>query len=188
MVKRGVSGRLDLPGMRTRCPCWRTLSSLAAIALAAACGRDARVDDTGSADSVCTVSRVVDGDTIDCMGGIRIRLVGIDAPEGDQIPYGSRSKAALARRLPRGRIVRLERDREHFDRFGRTLAYLWLADTMVNEAMVRDGWAVTFFIPPNLRYRRRLQRAESAARNADAGLWEDWGFSCRPVDHRRGRC
>jgi endonuclease YncB( thermonuclease family) len=161
---------------------------LALIALAAACLRDARVDETGRADTWCTVLRVVDGDTIDCASGIRIRLVGIDAPEGDQIPYGNRSRAALAQRLPRGRVVRIERDREHFDPYGRTLAYLWVADTMVNEGMVRDGWAVSFFVPPNLRYRRRLERAESAARRDGAGLWADWGFSCRPVDHRRSRC
>jgi len=187
MVKRRLAGLLDFLAMRD-CLSGHAPWLVAVTTLALGCARDARLDESDRLDTLCTVLRIVDGDTIDCEGGIRIRLVGIDAPEGDQVPHGNRSRAALAERLPRGSVVRIERDRELFDTFGRKLAYLWSADTMVNEAMVRGGWAVTFFIPPNLRYRRRLVRAESAARNAGAGLWKDWGFTCRPVDHRRGRC
>jgi endonuclease YncB( thermonuclease family) len=165
------------------------IGSFAALAVTgSACGTDRHDDVAAGLDTVCTVRRVVDGDTIDCTSGIKIRLVGIDAPEGDQRPWGDRSRAALRRLVPEGRTVRIERDREFVDRFGRTLAYLWDADHMVNESMIRGGWAVTFFIPPNTRYRRRLRAAERAARDADAGLWADWGFTCRPVDHRARRC
>ena len=42
--------------------------------------------------------------------------------------------------------------------------------TLVNEAMVRRGWAVTYTVPPNVKYAQRLVRAQSEARASGAGL------------------
>lgn len=136
----------------------------------------------------CRVERVVDGDTFYCAGGPKVRLIGIDAPERDQGAPGSRSAAALRVRLPVGRGVRLERDVTLHDRYGRQLAYVWAGDTLVNEWMVRGGWAVVYTVPPNVKYVERLTAAQRAARESGAGLWATGGFGCLPSDHRRGRC
>ena len=77
--------------------------------------------------------RVVDGDTIDVeLGGHaeRVRLLGIDTPETDEPGkpvqcYGKEASAAhQAELLPAGTAVRLERDVEARDRYGRLLAYV----------------------------------------------------------------
>src|SRR5688500_12355316 len=103
-------------------------------------------------DRPCTVSRVVDGDTFYCADGLKVRLIGIDAPERGQGQAARESSAARRRRLPAGARVRLERDAGTRDRHGRTLAYVWVADELVNERLVREGWAFLLTVPPNVRY------------------------------------
>jgi micrococcal nuclease len=136
----------------------------------------------------CIVARVADGDTFRCLDGRRVRLIGIDSPESQQQPYGGRARNALLRWLPPGAGVRLEADVAPTDRYGRFLAYVWAGPTLVNEAMVRDGWAVLYTVPPNVKYVERLERAQNEARAGSTGLWAQGGFDCRPSDYRRNRC
>ena len=149
-----------------------------------ACSAPAR---TQTAQS-CTVAKVSDGDSIRCRDGARVRLIGIDAPELDQVPFGPRSRAALERRLPVGTVVTLEFDVQPRDQYGRLLAYVWRDDALVNEAQVAEGYAATLTVPPNVRMAERLRKALASARERNAGLWADDGFACRPEDHRRKRC
>jgi micrococcal nuclease len=90
--------------------------------------------------------------------------------------------------LPVGSRVRLEHDVGLSDRYGRVLAYAWTGSTLVNEAMVRDGWAVLYTVPPNVKYEERFRRAQNEARTRGAGLWAQKGFSCLPKDFRRKAC
>lgn len=136
----------------------------------------------------CTVTRIVDGDTFYCDDTLKVRLIGIDAPERGQGEPGAAAAAALRRLMPRGAVVRLERDVTLTDRYGRRLAYVWRGDTLVNEAMVRGGWAILYTVPPNVKYVDRLERAQRAARHARAGLWNTWRFVCPPASWRRRRC
>jgi micrococcal nuclease len=136
----------------------------------------------------CIVGRVADGDTFRCVDGRRVRLIGIDSPESQQQPYGARARSALLEMLPPGAAVRLETDVGPMDRYGRLLAYVWAGPTLVNEAMVRDGWAVLYTVPPNVKYVERLIRAQNEARALGAGLWSQSGFECLPNDFRRKRC
>lgn len=136
----------------------------------------------------CRVSRIVDGDTLDCEGVGRVRLIGMDTPERDQEPFGARSAAVLARWAPVGSDVLLERDVEAADRYGRALAYVWLDGVMLNWALVRAGYAVVYTFPPNVQYVERFQAAQDAARSEALGLWAVDGFACPPAEHRRRRC
>ncbi|MGH7517801.1 MAG: thermonuclease family protein [Gemmatimonadales bacterium] len=139
-------------------------------------------------DRPCTVSRVVDGDTFYCADGLKVRLIGIDAPERAQGRSGRESTAALRRLLPVGGRVQLERDVGLRDRHGRALAYVWRGDSLVNEALVRAGWAFLLTVPPNVKYVKRLERAQKNARAARAGLWREPGLACAPRDWRARRC
>jgi micrococcal nuclease len=136
----------------------------------------------------CTVERVGDGDTFSCRDGRKVRLLGIDTPELGQGEAGRQAHAALRRLLPRGTAVRLERDDAPRDRFGRELAYVWTGSRMVNESLVREGWAMLYTLPPNVKYAGRLERAQKEARAARAGLWASGGFECSPLGYRRREC
>jgi micrococcal nuclease len=136
----------------------------------------------------CQVSHVSDGDSFRCRDGRRVRLTGIDSPESVQQPFGARSQQALARWLPLGSAVDLELDVAPTDRYGRQLAYVWADTTLINEAMVREGWALLYTVPPNVKYAERLGAAQKEARTAGAGLWAEHGFDCPPSEFRRHRC
>jgi micrococcal nuclease len=140
------------------------------------------------ATAACVVQRVVDGDTIDCGKLGRVRLLGMDAPEQNQPPFGARSTAALARLLRPGSVVNLEQDIEERDRYGRLLAYVWTENGMANWRMVRDGWAVVLTYSPNVQFVDAFITAQQQARDEKRGLWASGGFACLPVDHRRHRC
>lgn len=136
----------------------------------------------------CIVGRVADGDSFRCVDGRRVRLIGIDSPESQQQPYGARARNALLKLLTAGAAVWLESDVAPLDRYGRLLAYVWIGPVLVNEAMVRDGWAVLHTVPPNVKYAERLTRAQKEARARGTGLWSQRGFECLPSDFRRKRC
>lgn len=129
---------------------------------------------------VARVERVVDGDTVEVTlstGRERIRLLGIDTPETVHPTkptecFGPEASARLAELAPVGAELRIERDVELRDRYGRLLAYLWSSDgTFINEALVADGFARTLPIDPNRAHRATLADAESTARQAGVGLW-----------------
>ncbi len=127
-----------------------------------------------------TVTRVVDGDTIEirpAINGIEdVRLIGVDTPEtvdpstGVQ-PYGPQASRFTTREFE-GEQVQLEFDQEREDQFGRLLAYVHLADgTLFNETLLRQGYAQLFIVPPNDKYEARFRAAQEEARDAERGLW-----------------
>ena len=136
----------------------------------------------------CTVSRISDGDTIECQGKIRVRLIGIDSPERDQEPFGTAATAGLASMLLVGSSVELEPDVESRDRYSRVLAYVWHEGRMINWLMVRYGWAVPIVLPPNVQYVDFFRQARDQARNEGRGLWSVDGFRCEPASFRAKRC
>ena len=122
------------------------------------------------------VTKVVDGDTLVLAGGIKVRVLGIDAPEmernGQPADFlAHKAKAALAE-LTLDRTVSLSYDRLRYDHYGRLLAYLWLPDhTLVNAELVRRGMARVYLISPNLRYQDDLLTAQQEAIEAQRGVW-----------------
>ena len=128
-----------------------------------------------------TVVAVIDGDTVDIdLGGRteRVRLLGIDTPEtvDPDRPVGCHGPEASALThslLPDGTAVRLERDEEARDRYGRLLAYVFRVDDglFVNEAILAAGEAEILSIAPNHAYAGRLAAVADAAAATGAGLW-----------------
>ena len=136
----------------------------------------------------CGLMRIRDADTIECRDLGPVRLIGIDAPEGDQEPFGTAATAGLAALVPAGATLQLESDAEARDRYRRMLAYVWLEGSMLNWLLVRQGWAVAYRYAPNVRYAEQFSAAEQRARDQRRGLWLVDGFACRPADHRARRC
>lgn len=145
---------------------------------------EARIGGTAT----CTVARVTDGDTFECVGGERVRLLLIDAPELDQGPFGPAARDSAAALLPAGAAARLEFDVEVRDRYERLLAHVYVDSTHVNHALVRRGMAVVSVYPPNVRHVETLRAAADSARAERVGLWSGSAFECLPADWRAGRC
>jgi micrococcal nuclease len=125
------------------------------------------------------VERVVDGDTfVAAVGGRRerVRIIGVDTPETvapnrPVEPYG-RQASDFAKKELTGQPVRLAGDAEPRDRYGRLLAYVWLADgTFWNALLAAEGYAQQLTIPPNVTYADLFRRLVAEARQHDRGLW-----------------
>ncbi len=125
-------------------------------------------------DRASLVLKVLDGDTLLLATGERVRLIGVDAPESVDLrrPVGRLGPAAAAfvRRLAEGRRVRLEFDRERRDRYGRTLAYVFVGDLDLNAELLRRGYARAYTRFPHRRSAEFLA-LEGQARAAGRGLW-----------------
>jgi len=127
---------------------------------------------------------VIDGDTLG-MGKQRFRLHGIDAPESGQTcnhaergtwRCGQQAALALADKIGRAHVTCRQTDK---DRYGRIVAVCALGSQVLNQWMVRSGWAVAY-----LKYSRDYAADETAAKQARIGIWS--GEFVSPSAWRRG--
>ena len=126
------------------------------------------------------VSRVVDGDTFvaenDNNEQLKVRLIGVDTPETVKPntpvqPYGKEASDYTKKHLT-NKDVYLEYDKEKEDRYGRTLAYVWLDDkTMYNEQLVKQGLAREKYYSPNGKYREAFEKSEDIAKEKKLNIW-----------------
>lgn len=127
-----------------------------------------------------TVDRVVDGDTFVARRDgrlLRVRLIGVDAPESVKPDspvecFGKESARFMRGLLPAGAAVRAgyEAGGER-DQFGRELWDVWLADgRFVQGVLVRAGMADARLYRPQREYAGLLAGLEAEARAAGKGL------------------
>lgn len=115
------------------------------------------------------VARVVDGDTVELEDGTRVRYIGIDTPEPGQCLGSEATQINIG--LVEKEKVKLELDIQKQDKYGRTLAYIWVGGTLVNEKLVRDGFAKVTTYPPDIKYVDRFLEAQKEAKEQNLGLW-----------------
>lgn len=174
--------------------------AVALVFLAAACSRPpVRLDVQAPATfhlepggyEVAEVTRAVDGDTIvvvisskvDGPGAgeaplgteQRVRLIGIDTPESvkpnSPVECFGKEAAAAAKVLLEGSEVRLVKDVEETDDFGRLLRYVYLGDESANARLVANGYAFSYTYPPNVRWSDLFAGLQHEAEANDRGLW-----------------
>jgi len=103
-----------------------------------------------------------------------VRLIGVDTPEvyGEVECYGPRASAFVERTVPLRSRVRYRLGVEERDRYGRALAYVWLADgRFLNRLLLVRGLAEPLTIAPNDEYEAEFARVSARARAAGRGLW-----------------
>ena len=170
------------------------------------------------ADETHKVTRVVDGDTIVVDGNVKVRLIGVDTPEhhpsnklrNDSFRSGKDVKTIIAlgkkstqftKRLIDGKRVRLEYGWERKDKYGRTLAYVYLpvicpeeiagyssfklvhgfdglhfqphdAEIFINKVIIQEGYGHAYTRFP-FKYMEEFRGYEKNAREQQVGLWAD---------------
>ncbi len=138
------------------------------------------------------LAQVVSGQTLEVLGMgdqpnliSQVRLLGIDAPDLQQRPWGDTAKERL-QALIKGDSVTLEFDVEGQDKFGRTLAYVWQDKVLLNEELVKEGQALFVGRSPNHKYDQRLERAQQWARIMGLGIWNpEKPMRFTPAEFRR---
>jgi micrococcal nuclease len=126
------------------------------------------------------VSRVIDGDTVELENGERVRLIGIDTPElydeRKPVMYFAQEASKFTKQMAEGKMVRLEFDENneylgHKDKYGRTLAYIYLEDgTFLNAEIIKQGYgfAYTKFL---FKYMEEFRKYQQEAMENEKGLW-----------------
>jgi micrococcal nuclease len=106
-------------------------------------------------------------------------LIGIDAPESrktfkKEVGYFGKEDKTYLTNLLSGKSVRLKYDLNHIDQYGRTLDYVYLKDgTFVNAELVKNGFAMTLTIPPNVKFADEFVKLQEEARENKLGLWKE---------------
>ncbi|OGT32948.1 MAG: hypothetical protein A2W28_01320 [Gammaproteobacteria bacterium RBG_16_51_14] len=133
------------------------------------------------------MKHVIDGDTVILSDQRRVRLIGIDTPEighdgRPSEPGAYQAREFLRKILAQNPSVRLIYDQEHFDRYNRTLAHLFLPDaTNVQAALLYEGMATPLTIPPNLQFTDCYQQKTGIAIQRRQGLWSLPQYQPMPV-------
>jgi micrococcal nuclease len=147
-------------------------------------------------DETVVVERVVDGDTLVVTGGDRIRLIGVDTPETHHPtrpaqPFGQEA-FEFTRRMTEGREVVLRFDPgEHKDRYGRTLAYVYVNGQFLNETLISVGLARALTnYPFSSQMKSRFRAAEAQAKAQKRGVWSlphsPFDVTSQPTGKRAG--
>ena len=131
---------------------------------------------------VAPIVKVIDGDTVDIkLDGHteRVRLIGVNTPETKHPTkpiecFGPEASAYITQLLPQGTKVRIERDIEARDRYGRMLLYLYRdSDNLfINLDLVARGYGTPMSIEPNTFHYNDFLHAAALAEAAKAGLWK----------------
>ena len=140
------------------------------------------------------VARVVSGQSLEVLGMESqpnlispVRLIGLDAPDIRQIPWGEDAKQFVESLIGgANQGVNLEFDLEAKDKFNRTLAYVWKDKLLLNEEVVKQGYALFVARSPNHKYDQRLEHAQQWARIMGKGIWNtDKPMRVTPGEFRR---
>jgi micrococcal nuclease len=149
-----------------------------ALSLLVSCSSGATTEN----EVLITVLKVIDGDTvdIDIKGNTeRVRLIGVNTPETKHPTkpiecFGPEASAYLTQLLPKGTHVRMERDIEARDRYGRMLLYLYREsdNLFINLDLVSHGYGTPMSIEPNTFHRNDFVHAAALAETTNVGLWK----------------
>jgi micrococcal nuclease len=134
------------------------------------------------------VTHVSDGDTItvkDSKGeSFKVRYIGMDTPESVKPNTPVQCFALKAsdynKSLVNGKKVKMEKDVEDKDRYDRLLRYIYIDadndgkyDEMVNDKLVKEGYAKVATFPPNIKYVEKFLASQKSAQENNLGLWKD---------------
>ncbi|MFB9974348.1 hypothetical protein FPQ10_10325 [Allobacillus sp. SKP2-8] len=134
--------------------------------------------------TTATVTRVVDGDTIEInLNGMieSVRLLLVDTPETvhPSLPvqkFGPEA-SSFAKKMLSGKKVQVEYDGPKRDKYGRLLAYLWVDGKNFNEMLLREGLArLAYVYDPPYTHMSSFTKAQSEAVNAKRGIWSIEGY------------
>jgi endonuclease YncB( thermonuclease family) len=136
------------------------------------------------------LDRIVDGDTFDAFilengrtEDERIRMIGIDTPEtnysygNEPECYGSEATKKTESILVAAKEIWVEQDVSDRDKNGRLLRYVWYVSHvdgkvyLLNEELVKLGYALAKTYRPDTKYQDRLDAAEETAIRNSAGMW-----------------
>jgi micrococcal nuclease len=141
--------------------------ALLAVVLAGGCSPDSPCGATEG-----TVTRILDGDTVELSDGRKIRYLLVDTPETSDGDCFAENAKQFNTDLVLNKDIELSYDVECEDRYGRTLAYVTVGGMEVNTLMIQRGYACVLHISPDGDARfDEFKALQLDAMRAGRGLW-----------------
>ena len=131
--------------------------------------------------AVC--KKVVDGDTIILDSGSKVRLIGVDTPESKHpnkpVQYFSKEATQYLKNNLEGKSIRLEYDplnakKKHKGKYGRTLAYVYHDNKLMNKEIIKKGYGHAYTkYPYEPKRQAEFKAAETYAKKSKNGMWKN---------------
>lgn len=126
------------------------------------------------------VTRVVDGDTIEIEGKIKVRYIGINSPEIYHDSTGKKTgEQCFAnesylenKKLVEGKTITLVKDVSEKDKYGRLLRYVYVGDLFVNDYLITNGFAKIMTIKPDIKFSQQFKEEQAEAKINNLGIWK----------------
>ena len=127
-----------------------------------------------------TVTRIVDGDTLDVRltsgKRERVRLIGIDAAERGVCYADAASRRVGQLAMSKPVVLKGDATQDTRDRYGRLLAYVWLPGGRdLGYQLISGGFAEVYVFRHPFQRLPAYRNAESAARTGAVGQWKSCG-------------
>lgn len=133
----------------------------------------------------CGVAKVTDGDTIK-IDEKKIRLLYIDAPESSQTCFDKNYDEYFCGKISKEFLQNLIAEKQvkclydKFDKYGRYLAECFIDNNSINNELVKNGMAVTYFFG---HINQEIANSEIDAKENHRGIWQ--GAFQLPKDYRK---
>jgi micrococcal nuclease len=127
------------------------------------------------------VIRVIDGDTFEIEGKIKVRYIGINTPEIYHDTTGKKTgEQCFAnesffenKRLIEGKTVTLVKDISDKDKYDRLLRYVYIDNIFVNEYLISNGYAKIMTVKPDIKMSQIFKQKEKEAKLNNLGIWKE---------------
>jgi len=135
--------------------------------------RQEQTNEAGDDVESVTISKIIDGDTIELVDKRRVRYIGLSSPKKDQC-Y---AKEAFLKNqeLVLNKTVRLEKDASNRNKNGHLLRYVYAEingeEVFINDFLIRRGFSRVLNTPPDLKFEHQFNQAADDAQFQNRGLW-----------------
>lgn len=125
--------------------------------------------------------RCIDGDTAEFNRSneeIKVRFLAIDTPEIAKAnkpaeDFGDEAKTYTCNLLTNAKVIKLEYEDAKEDKYGRTLAWVWVDGVLLQESIVRQGLAEVKYLYDDYKYTDIVQLGEQDAKKEQRGIWSN---------------
>lgn len=124
-------------------------------------------------------SKCVDGDTIKVIRKkeeITVRLLAVDTPEVNKKEYYAKEASDYTCNLiKKAKKIELEYDSKssETDKYGRVLAWVYVDDELLNDELIKNGYAKVAYLYAHYKYVDILKVHEKKAQNSNIGIWNN---------------
>jgi micrococcal nuclease len=128
-------------------------------------------------------SGCVDGDTIKVIINDeikKVRLLAVDTPESVSTKegveyYGKESSEYTCNLITNAKLIELEYDvnSDKTDKYDRVLAWVFVDNELLQDLLVKNGYAEVAYLYGNYKYTNILEASELIAKSKNIGIWKD---------------